>query len=148
MKRVATSVEIAVPPATVFAVLTNFAAYHEWCPFFVEVRGEPRIGSRLEFDMRSPTGARRTTRAELTELDAPGRVAWRGGLPLGLFRGVHTFEIVQSGGHALVHDVERFWGLLVPVMLNAERLELQRQGFLAFDQALKQRCEQLDEVAA
>jgi hypothetical protein len=148
MRRVATSIEIATPPALVFDVLTDFAAYAEWNPFFSTVRGRAEVGSPLEFEVKGAQGKGRTLRAVLTEL-APGvRVVWRGGMMLGLFRSEHCFELLKSAAGCVVLDVESFAGPLVTFLINDERIEQQRQGFTVFDQALKARCEHLIEAAA
>jgi len=146
MKRVATSVDIHVAPRVVFDVLTDFAAYPEWCPFFARVRGRASVGSPLEFDVAGEKP--RTMRAKLVELVPARRVAWSGGLPLGLFRGVHSFDIEPGPGGSTVHDIEQFQGPIAALMLSEARLAQQREGFIAFDAALKHRCEQLADVAA
>jgi len=148
MKRIATSIEIAAAPSVVYTVLTNFSAYPQWSPFFEQVYGEAKVGSALEFVFGGTNGKRRTSRARLVELAPMRRVAWQGGLPFGLFSGVHSFDIVERAGGSLVHDVEAFAGVLAAFMLNERRLALQRQGFIAFDGALKKRCEALTEAAA
>ena len=146
--RVATSIEIATPPALVFDVLTNFAAYPEWNPFFSAVRGRAEVGSSLEFEVKAAQGKGRTLRAVLTELAPGARVVWRGGMALGLFRGEHSFELLKSAAGCVVHDVESFAGPLATFLIDDKRMEQQRQGFALFDQALKTRCEHLIEAAA
>src|SRR5437867_4739586 len=48
MKELRTEIEIHAPAERVWRHLTDFAAFPEWNPFIPRIRGELRVGSRLE----------------------------------------------------------------------------------------------------
>ncbi|GAB3616737.1 SRPBCC domain-containing protein [Okibacterium endophyticum] len=133
------SIDIDAPPSTVWDVLTDFAAYPEWNPSLLGMRGVPEVGETLGFRTAddgfdvTPTVLAATPAAELR---------WKGHLVVvGLFDGEHRFtlEELPGGGTRLTQD-ERFRGILIPFMagwLDAETLP----EFAAMNAALKERAE-------
>lgn len=142
-KQLHTEVEIEATPDRVWAVLTDFAAYHDWNPFIVRAAGRPVPGARLELHMRL-SGSRTTTiRPEVLEADPAHRLRWLGRLLLpGLFDGEHTFTLQPAGpGRTRLTQHEEFRGLLAPLVLRLiARSTL--ASFHQMNQALKTRAEQ------
>ena len=136
-RRIFSEVVIDAPAATVWAVLTDFAAHADWDPFLVSVQGEPTVGARLT--VRFKQGM--TFRPHVTEA-RPGQVLeWLGRLGIaGLFDGRHRFELREedAGRTRLVHS-ETFTGLLVPFFGGS--LDETERGFSAFNAAIKARAE-------
>ena len=75
------SIEIARPPADVFAYLDQFDKHGEWQENLedssLETEPPPRVGSRVVQTRKTPFG-RQKSAFELTEHDPPRRAAWRG----------------------------------------------------------------------
>ena len=80
MARVAFDLEIARPPADVFAFLIDFDHVREWQPATEEIHretdGPTAVGTRYVQVMRL-LGKRIESRIEVTELEAPGRFSIR-----------------------------------------------------------------------
>ncbi|HMI90065.1 MAG TPA: SRPBCC domain-containing protein [Polyangiales bacterium] len=138
-----TEIEIAAPPAKVWAILTDFAAYPSWNPFVVSLEGALAQGAPLVARMRPPGSARAMTfKPHVTALEAEKRFAWFGTLPIpGLFGGEHGFELIALGPDRVrfVHG-EKFRGLLIP-LLRKSLDGATRAGFVAMNEALKKRAE-------
>ncbi|WP_292518552.1 SRPBCC domain-containing protein [Methanoculleus sp.] len=134
---------IAAPPAVVWQVLTDFAAYPDWNPFIRSIEGKPWVGTRLSVEIQPP--GRRSMRfspmvlrvAKDRELRWIGRV-----LIAGLFDGEHRFTIVPEGDGSRFVQAEVFTGLLVPVVDLTGTLRATHLGFLLMNKALRERAEQ------
>ena len=136
-----TEVEIEAPPERVWAVLTDFARYHEWNPFITRIAGELSAGRKLSVTLSPPDGREWTLRPSLVVCDAPRELRWLGHLWFkGLFDGEHFFQCHDAGGGRtrFVHG-ENVTGFLVkyvaPTLTNVTR------GFVYMNQALKKRVE-------
>ena len=115
---------IAAPPAKVWAVLADFAAWPAWNPLNLEAHGEAKVGARVPMVFRNlasgKPGAvlRDTVRIVAAE---PGReLAWMGHVPL-LFRGRHGFLLTPTPDGTHVVQTEVLTGL-VPAMWSAARI--------------------------
>jgi hypothetical protein len=138
-----TEIEIAAPAARVWAILTDFAAYPTWNPFIVSLEGTLAANAVLVARMRPPGSARAMTFKPRVCAHEPGkRFAWLGSLPIpGLFAGEHSFELTALAPDRvrLAHG-ETFRGLLIP-LLRKTLDGPTRAGFIAMNEAVKQRAE-------
>ena len=141
-RSVCTSIQIAAPAETVWRVLTDFAAYGEWNPFILSVKGPLEVGATLSFAVAAPAGQVVEASAQLLTL-SERELAWGGGNHPLLFQGRHSFMIEPRGNHVICSNVERFTGLLVPWYIKPARLKAQRMAFEQQDLALKSRAESL-----
>lgn len=134
-------IDIAAPPAAVWAALTDTAAYRDWNPFVRRLDGALRPGSKLAVEI-APQGARAMTFSPTVLVAEPEReLRWLGRLGIrGLFDGEHSFRLepLPDGGTRFVQS-ERFRGLLVAPL--GRTLERTRVGFAQMNHALKQRVE-------
>jgi len=138
-----TEIEIAAPAARIWSILTDFAAYPSWNPFIVALEGALDVGAPLVARMRPPGSARALTFKPRVTVHEPGkRFAWFGTLPIpGLFGGEHGFELTALGpDRARFVQGEEFRGLLIP-LLRKTLDGATRAGFVAMNEALKQRAE-------
>ncbi|QEL54632.1 SRPBCC domain-containing protein [Chromobacterium paludis] len=143
-RSIATAIDIAAGPEQVWQVLTDWPRYPEWNPFIVGLHGRRETGASLVATLHPPGGRRLTFRPRLTAFNTGQQLRWRGKLLLpGLFDGEHHFRLeALENGHTRLHHGEDFSGLLLP--LFGQKLQTAtRQGFLAMNEALKQRCEAL-----
>lgn len=96
MKEYMTTCVIDASPATVWATLTDADGYAEWNPEIIGIAGPIVLGGRITARVRLGDGAIRSVTMRVTALEAPMRMEWIGGMPLGLFIGRRTFTVTPS----------------------------------------------------
>lgn len=141
---ITTEILIDAPPARVWAVLADFAAYGNWNPFITRIEGSLTAGERLRVRIRPPGSGGMTFRPRLLTVTPEKELRWRGHLLLpGLFDGEHRFllEPADEGQRTLFRHGESFSGLLMPVIFGARAQAATRAGFEAMNAALKRRAE-------
>ena len=140
MRRIETSIDIAAPPASVWDVLVDFDRYGAWNPFIRELQGEARVGARLKVTVQPDGGRAMSFRPTVRAVDRDRELRWLGHMFVpGLFDGEHSFRLEQTKAGCRFHHGERFSGLMVP-MFGAMFPGIER-GFIAMNQAMKQRVE-------
>jgi hypothetical protein len=141
MNAIHTEIEIDAPAETVWAVLTDLAAYPEWNPFIPSIDGPLEPGARLRVRIVPPGTGGMNLRPRLLTVAAPHELRWLGrlGLPR-VFDGEHRFEItaLDDGRVRFVH-AESFRGVLVPFV--GRLLRRTSTGFEQMNAALKARAE-------
>lgn len=138
---VRTEVEIDAPPEEVWAVLTDFEAYHEWNPFITRLRGRLEPGARLSVELSYADGRHTSFRPSLLEVKPAEELRWVARLWFkGLFDGEHFFRLqaIDSDRTRLVQG-ENFSGLFVKMAANT--LTQNARGFVGMNAALKRRVE-------
>lgn len=137
-----TRTTIAAPPSSVWTTLIDTAAYVDWNPFVRSLDGDVTVvGSRLRLTLLPPGRSPMRIRPRVVTHDAGRRFAWLGrlGVP-GLLDGRHTFEVEPHGEGSILHQRERFTGLLVPVVRSL-LTDATPPGFAAMNEALRERVE-------
>jgi hypothetical protein len=142
MPTIETTVDIAAPPERVWDILTDFSdGERTWDPFFRRLEGPLRPGAKLTVTIGPPGGSLMTFRPRVLVADGPRRLSWLGRLLVpGVFDGRHEFllDAAPNAGTRLLHR-ETFTGVLT--VLAGGMLARSKQGFEAFNVALKQRAE-------
>ena len=141
MNEITTSIDIDAPTDTVWAALTDFAAYPEWNPR-TRIEGRAETGERLRVAPGPDAEGMPTFTPRV--LVADGReLLWRGRLYLpGLFDGEHRFLVEERGEGSRLVQSERFTGLLVGPLMRRYGADTEA-GFHAVNAALKARAEAL-----
>jgi hypothetical protein len=140
MRRIATAVDIDAPPAAVWQVLVDFAAYPDWNPFIRRIAGEPRVGARLEVTVQPANRKPMTFRPTVRAVEPSRELRWLGRVLVpGIFDGEHAFVIEQRSGGCHFRHEETFRGLLVAAF--GAMLSDTEQSFVAMNAALKRRVE-------
>lgn len=141
MREISTTIDIDAPAETVWAVLTDFAAYPEWNPRTV-VTGEAREGAKLVVAPGPDAAGMPTFEPRVLRADPGRELAWRGKLYLpGLFDGEHRFTIEALGDdRSRLVQSESFSGLLVGLVMRRYGADTEA-GFHAVNEALKARAE-------
>ncbi|MCA9877916.1 MAG: SRPBCC domain-containing protein, partial [Thermomicrobiales bacterium] len=73
-----TEIVIAAPATTVWAVLTDFAAYPAWNPFIRRITGQLEPGAKLEVELAPPGGRSTTIRPTVCEAQPEKTFRWLG----------------------------------------------------------------------
>ena len=140
MREIVTTIDIDAPPAEVWAVLADTAAYPDWNPFVVALEGELAVGRKLAVTIRPPGGRGITLKPTVLEVEPGISLRWLGrlGVPR-IFDGEHSFtlEPIDGGRRTRFVHGERFRGVLVPFV--GSLLRRTEAGFVAMNEALRDR---------
>jgi hypothetical protein len=128
---------IDASPEEVWAVLGDVARYPDWDSGVERVEGRLAVGEKLKVFSELDPG--RGHPVKVTEV-APGRgMTWRGGMPLGLFKGLRTYRLTPGGAGTRFEMREAFTGPLVPLIWRS--LPDFQPSFDKFARGLKARVE-------
>jgi hypothetical protein len=114
MRSYESGASIDADPERVWAVLTDAHRWPSWDSGVERVDGTVGPGETIKVTSSANPG--RAYPVEVAELAAPRRMVWRGGMPLGLFRGVRTYELEPRPGGTEFRMREEFSGPLLPVI--------------------------------
>lgn len=137
MKHYESSATIAAPPEAVWPILTDAPAYPSWNPAVLELEGTIAPGEKIK--VKSTADPKRAFPVKVTEFEEPTRMVWSGGMPLGLFRGVRTFELSARDGGTEFRMREEYSGPMLPLIWRSMP-DLQ-PSFDEFAAAVKSRAE-------
>ena len=129
---------IEASPDTIWPILADASGYSRWDSGVERVEGTIAPGEKIKVYSEANPG--RAFAVRVTEY-APGeRMTWRGGMPLGLFKGVRTFTLSpQGGGTTRFAMREEFSGPRLPLI--ARSMPDLGPSFEQFVAGLKQRAE-------
>ena len=137
MKSFASTASIHAAPEKIWAILTDAARYPDWNQTVTKVDGQIAPGSRIALHV---TLSPRAFPVTVTVFEAPRRMVWRGGMPLGLFVGERVFELAPQGGGVVQFSMrEGFSGLLAPLI--GRSLPDMQPAFDEFAASLKRAAE-------
>ncbi|WP_413205128.1 SRPBCC family protein [Rhodospirillum sp. A1_3_36] len=142
-RAIQTVLAIHAPPATVWAILTDFPAMGTWNPFIPALSGIAEKGARLTVTVKPPGHAPMTFRPTVLIAEPGTELRWRGQVLLpGLFDGEHYFKLTSEvdGTTFLTHG-EVFSGLLSRWIFTPALRDATLKGFEAMNRALKARAE-------
>ena len=138
MRSYETSIDIGAEPERIWQLLTDAPGYSKWNAAVERIEG--RIAQGETIKVHAPINPGRTFSIRVAEMDAPRRMAWTSGMPLGLFRGTRTFELTPSGtGQTRFAMREVYTGLLAGVMFR--QIPDLTEAFAEFAASLKQAAE-------
>lgn len=138
MKFYTATTNINASADTIWKILTDGARYPEWEPWADKIEGTIAPGETIKaFSKLSPG---RAFPAKVTHFDVGKRMEWTGGMPLGLFRGVRSFNLQPESDGTITFTLrEEFTGLLLPLL--GRTIPDMSQAFNDFAQGLKTRAE-------
>ena len=129
---------ISASPEAVWAVLSDGASWPSWDSGVDAVDG--RIGMGETIKIRSKAAPGRAFPVKVTRFEPPTHLRFSGGMPLGLFRGVRTYEVSQEGNdHVTFRMREEYTGPLLPLIWRS--MPDLGPSFQQFASGLKQRVE-------
>ena len=142
-KELTTEIDIDVPVARVWEVLTDFASYPQWNPMIRRADGELRVGARLVVRFE-PEGSRgHTFRPKLLVVEPGRELRWLGWPRIpGLFDSEHYWimQELPDGSTHLLHGTY-IYGLFAPLAGKA-MIRASRGPFEDMNRAHKQRAEE------
>lgn len=130
-------ITIDAPPEAVWAVLVDTDRWPEWDPYCEKIEGAVALGGTVKAFTTLAPG--RAFPVKVATLDAPRRMVWQGGMPLGLFKGVRSYALAPEGEGTAFHMREEFSGLLLPLFKGS--LPDMTEPFQKFAEGLKGRVE-------
>ena len=137
MRHYEASSTIAAPPDAVWAILTDAPAYSDWSSGVVRLDGRVAPGEKLK--VTSEVNPKRAYPVKVTRFE-PGRaMAWTGGMPLGLMKGVRTFTLTPQGSTTRFTMREEFSGPMLPLIWRS--MPDMQPSFDKFAGGLKERAE-------
>lgn len=145
MKTIETNIVIDSTPQKVWNILTNFKEYELWNPFMTKVVGDANLGSKIEVNIKTMNGKKRTYYPIITKCETNSELRWKGKSILpGVFDGERIFILERSVDEkvSLSHK-EIFSGLGVKFVGNKLNEKL-RDSFVRMNEALKIRAELSD----
>jgi hypothetical protein len=139
MKTMSAAIDIGVPPAQVWAILTDLGSYHEWNPLFVEASGNVAVGQRIRLRSKHPANGRlMTVKPKIIAVQPGTELRWASSLP-GLISGEHSFTLTATGHGTRLVQSESFKGLLT--RFSGKTFTRAEASFQALNEALRQRAE-------
>lgn len=119
-------------------MLSDGASWPSWDSGVDAVEG--RIAMNETIKIRSQAVPGRAFPVRVTQFDPPARLRFSGGMPLGLFRGVRTYEVSEEAdGRVAFLMREEYSGPLLPLIWRS--MPDLGPSFQHFARGLKQRVE-------
>lgn len=138
MKAFSVSKAIRSTPEKIWALLTDAPSYPGWNPSVEKVEGRIALGEKVTVFPKISSG--RAFPVKVTEFVPGQTMTWTGGMPLGLFKGVRTFQLTpRTDGTVEFSMREVFSGLMSP-LIEKSIPDLQ-PAFEEFAMGLKKRAE-------
>jgi len=131
------SIDIDATPDQVWSVLADATAWPTWDSGVLRVDGTVAEGSKIA--LTSSVDPTRAFKIRVTELSPSRRMVFAGGMPLGLFRGVRTYDVTPTGATTRFTMREDYSGLFAG-MITKSMPDLQ-PSFDQFAAGLKARVE-------
>ena len=142
MQKLSTEIEIQAAAEKVWDILMDFQSYPEWNPFIKKIQGTASLSERLIVQLQLPGKKPMVFKPRVKVLEPAQEFRWLGHFVLpGIFDGEHIFQIepAEQGISRFIQQ-EEFRGILVPLFMRSIRTST-LAGFLAMNEALKQRAE-------
>jgi uncharacterized protein YndB with AHSA1/START domain len=117
MRAYEASSTIDATPEQVWSVLTNIAAWPDWDSGVTKVDGRLALGEKLSVAVKANPG--RVFPVRVVTMSEPKRMVFRGGMPLGLFTGQRTYDLVPEGTGTLFTMREEYTGPLAGMIFKS-----------------------------
>ncbi|HWR87651.1 MAG TPA: SRPBCC domain-containing protein [Acidiferrobacterales bacterium] len=118
MKSFASSIVIQAAPEAIWRVLTDAPAYPQWNTTVTRIDGAMALGQKLTVHAKATPG--RAFPVKVVAMDAPTRMIWCSGMPLGLFKGERMFELRPKSGSSVEFTMrEDYSGWLAPLITKS-----------------------------
>ncbi len=140
MRSYQTSIDIAAPPEAVWQALTEKLQDDPKAFGILKLQGTLAKGAKVK--LWSEVAPDRAFALTVATFNAPHKMVWQGGMPLGLFTGTRTFTLTPNGTGTHFHMEEVFTGLMFG-MITKSMPDL-TPSFTKFATTLKAKAETHD----
>lgn len=143
MKGWTAEVLIGAPQQLVWEQMTDFKDYPQWNPFVREAHAEFAIGKKIRFLEDMKQFGQHWLEAKFLLIEPHQRIVWKGhfGAPF-LFAVRHSFIFEAVSKHQTrFTQIHENSGWLIPYLAWRGVYCASYQGYLDYNQALKERCE-------
>src|SRR5690242_1659791 len=114
MKSFATRTTIHAAPDAIWRLLTDAPNYPSWNTTVTRVDGRIALGEQVTVHAKVAPG--RAFPVKVVAFEAPTRMVWSSGMPLGLFKGERTYELRPRSSDAVDFLMqEAYTGALAPL---------------------------------
>ena len=138
MKTYSTTIRISANTDTIWSILTDGSAYHDWNESVEKVEGIIALGEKIRVYAKITPG--RAFPVKVQEFAPSKKMVWRGGMPFGLFKGIRTFTLTgDSNGQVEFRMHEEFSGLMSPLIVRS--MPDLTESFEQFANSLKTKAE-------
>ena len=139
MKTFQATTSIRATPESIWTILTDGARYPDWNTTVDRLEGTIAPGQKIKLHVKLNPG--RAFPVRVSEFEPSRRMVWRGGMPLGLFKGERTFSLTPRSDGAVDFSIkEVFSGPLSPLIEKS--IPDMQPAFDEFAASLKRRAEQ------
>jgi uncharacterized protein YndB with AHSA1/START domain len=138
MKSFATQIDIQAPGDKVWRILTDLPRWTRWNSTVERTVGNVEPGAKVTVFVKQSPG--RAFPLRVTELDAPHRMVWTGGMPLGLFKGTRVYELAAPSTAATVFSMKEDYTGPLAGLIGKSIPDLQA-AFDEFARCLKREAE-------
>lgn len=128
---------IEATPEAIWAILTDAASYPEWDPYCERIEGRIAPGEKLKAYSKLAPG--RAFAVKVMRFEPQQAMTWEAGMPLGLFKGVRSFELTPKGDVVEFSVGEVFSGPMLALI--GKSLPDMSEPFEEFAAGLKARAE-------
>jgi hypothetical protein len=98
LKEIKTEIEIMASPELAWQVLTDFQNFAKWNPIIIQIKGEPKVGTKVEIHLRIKGGRTRIYKPTITKVEPNHELRWFGkSFFPGIFDGERIFTIKPIG---------------------------------------------------
>lgn len=134
MKFFETAAEIRSRPERIWKLLTDAEAFPTWNPTVDRIEGTISPGQTIKVFVKVNPG--RAFPVKVTQFEPGRRMVWSGGMPLGLFKGVRTYDLTPvSEGLVRFKMREEYSGPMLPMIWSS--ISDLGPSFEAFARSLK-----------
>jgi len=129
---------IAAEPQVIWDLLTDARSSPSWSPAVIGIEGE--IGEGSKIGLTSIVNPDRQFKLDVSGVEPPHRMVWSDGMPLGLFRGARSFEVIPNGDGTTEFSMEEVYsGLMAPLITKS--IPDMTDSFEKFADGLKEAAE-------
>jgi hypothetical protein len=138
VKSFAVTTAIKASPEAIWAILTDAPAYPSWNTTVSGVDGRIAPGETVTVHAKISPG--RAFPVKVVTFDAPRRMVWSSGMPLGLFKGERVFELRPENGGVAFSMREEYTGAMAGIITKS--IPDLQPAFDEFAACLKMRAEE------
>ena len=134
----ATRIDIQAPADKVWRILTDLSRWSQWNTTVERTVGNIERGAKVTVFVKQSPG--RAFPLRVTQLDAPLRMVWAGGMPFGLFTGTRVYELAAPAAGTAVFSMREDYSGPLAGLISKSIPDLQ-PAFEEFAHCLKREAE-------